>query len=330
MEYEKVLSHISNADELLNIRYLYELSGLTRVQFERFRQVWPTIEPRRRQSVMRTLAELTEQSFEVNFDPIFILALGDEDSDVRVAAVDGLWENEDQALIGPLIHLLRADEAIPVRAAAAIALGRFVLLGELEEIDRAPAMLAEQALLEVIHLPEEDLEVRRRAVEAIASSSEAGVREIIEAAYYHDSEKMQVSALFAMGRSADPYWRKILLQELDNPNPELRFEAARACGELEVASAVPHLARIIADDSDQEVREAAVWALGHIGGQQARDILETRVQSDDEVLSEAAAEALEEIDLLGESTGIPLYDELDEYEDLDGYEDVDEDSDEYE
>jgi hypothetical protein len=334
MEYEKILSHISSPDELLNIRYLYELSSLTRAQFERFRQVWPTIEPRRRQSVMRTLAELTEQSFEVDYDPIFIFALGDEDSDVRTAAVDGLWENEDQALIGPLIHLLRADEAIPVRAAAAIALGRFVLLGELEEIDRAPAMLAEQALLEVIHLAEEDLEVRRRAVEAIAYSSEAGVREIIEAAYYHESEKMQASALFAMGRSADPFWRKMLLQELGNPNPELRFEAARACGELEVGSAVPHLARVIADDPDQEVREAAVWALGHIGGQQARDILETCVQGDDEALSEAAAEALEEIDLLGESTGIPLYDELDEYEDLDDYGDDDEyedsDSDEYE
>jgi HEAT repeat protein len=143
---------------------------------------------------------------------------------------------------------------------------------------------------------------------------------------------MQASALFAMGRSADPYWRKILLQELDNPNPELRFEAARACGELEVSAAVPHLARIVADDPDQEVREAAVWALGHIGGQQARDILEACVQGDDEALSEAAAEALEEIDLLGESTGIPLYGELDEDEDLDGYEDADEngDSDGYE
>jgi HEAT repeat protein len=333
MEYEKVLAHISNAGELLNIRYLYELSGLTRAQFERFRQVWPTIEPRRRQSVTRTLAELTEQSFEVDFDPIFILALGDEDSGVRAAAIDGLWENEDQALIGPLVHLLRADEAIPVRAAAAIALGRFVLLGELEDIDRAPAMLAEQALLEVIRLPEEDLEVRRRAIEAIAFSGEAGVREIIEAAYYHENEKMQASALFAMGRSADPYWRKILLKELDNSNPELRFEAARACGELEVAAAVPHLARIIADDPDQEVREAAVWALGHIGGQRAREILDTCAQSGDESLSEAAAEALEEIDLLGESSGIPLYgeldelDELDEYEDLDEYDDGDEDSD---
>ena len=317
MEYEKVLLHIGNADERLNTRYLYVLSGMTRAQLERFRQVWPTIEDDRRRLVISSLAELAELSFEVNFDPIFLLAMGDEDSDVRAAAIDGLWENEDQALIGPLVHLLRADEAVHVRSAAAIALGRFVLLGELGEIDRAPAMLAEEALLEVIHLAEEDLEVRRRAVEAIAYSGEAGVREIIEAAYYHEDEKMQASSLFAMGRSADPYWRKWLLVELDNPNPEPRFEAARACGELEVAPAAPYLARIIADDPDHEVREAAMWALSHIGGREAREILEACYQGDDEVLSQAAADALDEMDLLGESSDIPLYEDLDEDEDFD-------------
>jgi HEAT repeat protein len=320
MEYEKILLHISDAGERLNTRYLYALSGMTRAQLERFRQVWPTIEAERRRLVIRNLAELTEHSFEVNFDPIFLLALGDEDSDVRVAAIEGLWENEDQALIGPLVHLLRADEAVHVRAAAAIALGRFVLLGELEEIDRAPAMLAEQALLEVIHLAEEDLEVRRRAVEAIAYSGEAGVREIIEAAYYHENEKMQASALFAMGHSADPYWRKWLLVELDNPNSELRFEAARACGELEVASAVSPLAHLVFDDPDQEVREAAVWALGHIGGREAREALAACYEGDDEALSQAAAEALDEMDLLGESLSIPLYEDLDEDEDFGEYE----------
>jgi len=320
MEYEKILLHISDAGERLNTRYLYALSGMTRAQLERFRQVWPTIEAERRRLVIRNLAELTEHSFEVNFDPIFLLVLGDEDSDVRVAAIEGLWENEDQALIGPLVHLLRADEAVHVRAAAAIALGRFVLLGELEEIDRAPAMLAEQALLEAIHLAEEDLEVRRRAVEAIAYSGAAGVREIIEAAYYHENEKMQASALFAMGRSADPYWRKWLLVELENPNPELRFEAARACGELEVASAVSPLAHLVFDDPDQEVREAAVWALGHIGGREAREALEACYEGDDEALSQAAAEALDEMDLLGESLSIPLYEDLDEDEDFDEYE----------
>jgi HEAT repeat protein len=314
MDYEGILRNISNVDDRLNTRFLYALSSMTRDQFLRFQQVWPSVEASRRRLVMRNLVELTEQSFEVNFDPIFLMAMGDGDSDVRAAAIDGLWENEDQALIGPFVHLLRTDEASSVRAAAAIALGRFILLGELEKIDRAPAMLAEEALLETFRYAEEELEVRRRAVESISYSGEVGVREVIEAAYYDEDEKMQASALFAMGRSADPYWGKLLLQELDNPDPELRFEAARASGELESPLAVTRLIQMAFDDPDWEVQEVAVWALGRIGGREARQALEACYESDDEALSQAAGEALDEMDLLDEGIGIPLYDDFDEYE----------------
>jgi HEAT repeat protein len=314
MEFDQVLLHISNPDERLNTRYLYSLSSMTREQLAYFQEVLPRIRTERRRLVIKALVELTEVSFEVNFDPIFLVALGDDDSEVRATAIEGLWENEDQALIGPLVHLLRADEASGVRAAAAMALARFVLLGELEKIDRAPSMLAEEALLETLRSAEEDLEVRRRAVEAIAYSGEAGVRQIIEAAYYDEDEKMQSSALFAMGRSADPYWRKLLVQELDNPNPELRFEAARACGELENGLAVSRLVQMSMSDPDREVQQAAVSALGRIGDREAREALETFYESEDEVLSVAAAEALDEMDVLGQSVGIPLYEDFDEYE----------------
>jgi len=50
-------------------------------------------------------------------------------------------------------------------------------------------------LLETIHQGAEDLEVRRRAVESIAYSSEPAVAQIIENAYYDENEKMQVSAI---------------------------------------------------------------------------------------------------------------------------------------
>jgi HEAT repeat protein len=312
MEFEEILSHISNSDKRLNARYLYGLSDMNREQLMRFRDIWPTIEVARRQLVTRNLVDLAERSFEVNFDPIFLLAMGDADSDVRAAAIDGLWENEDQALVGPLVHLLRVDESASVRAAAAMALGRFVLLGELEEIDRAPAMLAEQALLETLRDERETLEVRRRAVEGIAYSGEAGVRQIIEAAYYDEDEKMQSSALFAMGRSADPYWIKFLLPELESRNPELRFEAARACGELEASRALDKLIDMAFNDPDREVQQSAAWALGRIGGREARQALEACLESDDEALSEAAGEALDEMELLGEALNIPLFEDSDD------------------
>ncbi len=319
MKYEEVLRHIGSSGERLRVRYLYALSGLSKDQIETFRAMWPAIATERRRLIIRRLAEITEQSFEVNFDPIFLMALEDEDSQVRAAAVEGLWENEDRSLIAPLIRLMQSDEADIVRAAAAAALGRFVLLAELEKLDSATGARIEDALRATISNQSETVEVRRRAVESIAYSSKAGVRKIIQEAYDSDDEKMQSSALFAMGRSADPYWRHLLLAELESHNPELRYEAARACGELELSSAIPRLSELALHDPDPEVQQAAVWALGAIGGKEARRILEICYQSRDEVLRDAAADALDEMDVWEEMFPIPLYDE--EFEDEDDYED---------
>jgi len=309
MKYEEVLRHIGSSEERLRIRYLYALSDITKEQLGLFRAAWATIATERRRLIIRQLAEITEQSFEVNFDPIFLMALEDEDSQVRAAAIEGLWENEDRALITPLIRLMQSDEAEIVRAAAAAALGRFVLLAELEKLDSATGVRIEGALRATIANPAETIEVRRRAVESIAYSGKAGVRKIIREAYDSEDEKMQSSALFAMGRSADPYWRHLLLNELENDNPELRYEAARACGELELASAVPRLAELALHDPDREVQQVAVWALGNIGGKEARRVLEMCYESDDEVLCDAAADALDEMDVWdGIMFSIPLED----------------------
>ncbi|MCS7261238.1 MAG: HEAT repeat domain-containing protein [Anaerolineae bacterium] len=309
MKYEEVLQHISNSGERLRVRYLYALSDLTPEQLSLFRASWATIATERRRLIIRELAEITERSFAVNFDPIFFMALEDEDCQVRAAAIEGLWENESRSLIAPLIRMMRSDEAEMVRAAAAAALGRFVLLAELEKLDSATGARIEEALRATIANSAETVEVRRRAVESLGYSSKAGVRQIIRAAYESDDEKMRSSAIFAMGRSADPYWRHVLLDELESRNPELRYEAARACGELELACAVPRLGELALHDPDREVQQAAVWALGHIGGREARRILEQCYESDDEVLSDAAADALDEMDVWdGVMFSIPLED----------------------
>lgn len=326
MKYDEALQHISRVGEPVRSSYLYALSGMTGGQLDLFRDQWAAMATERRRQVVRQLVELTEASFEVNFDPIFILAMGDEDSMVRTAGIEGLWENEDLRLIAPLIYLLESDESDRVRAAAATALGRFVLLGELEKIDSASAGSVEDKLRAVIGNPEEMLEVRRRAVEAIAYSSGDDVHQIIKEAYYSEDEKMQGSALFAMGRSADPSWRHLLLAELQNENPELRYEAARACGELELTRAVSRLGKMALNDPDSEVQQAAVWALGGIGGREARRILVVCLESDSTALSEAAGAALDEIDMSGEATSIPLYADDDEYDDDD---ELDEDEADY-
>jgi HEAT repeat protein len=261
---------------------------------------------------MQELVEIGEANFEVYFDPVFLLGLGDEDAEVRASAINGLWENEDPSLIGPLVHLLRTDEAVGVKAAAATALGRFVYLGAVEDIDQHQALLAEEVLLDTIHRSAEDIEVRRRAVESIAFSSEPAVAQIIENAYYDDNEKMQVSAIFAMGRSADAHWRPQVIAELESDNSEIRFEAARASGELEAGEAVSKLIELIEDDPDLQVQEMAIWALGRIGGPAAREALEECLESEVESIALAAEEALDELNLFTDSFSLFDFDEDDD------------------
>ncbi len=311
MNFRTLLHRLGDGQTPLSISSLYALSGISRAQLEAFCQELPHFLVERRRAILQGLAEITEASFEADFNAIFRLCLTDEDEEVRAQAIEGLWEDESVALMRSLLEILRSDPSPLVRAQAAAGLGRFVLKAELEEMDAALGAQVQEALLKVIYEPQESLEVRRRAVEAIGFSGEEVVREIIEAAYRDGERKMRVSALFAMGRSADSYWGEILLGELKNPDLEMRYEAARACGELELRKAVSTLVELV-DDPDREVQGAAIWALGQIGGDKVRRILMACCQSGDEALAEVAEEALAELEFASGLLDISIYDEEDD------------------
>jgi len=311
-DFEELLLQISDTENRLSISSLYCLSGMDRDETLLFQEAWRSMTIERRRQIINFLMEVAEASFEVNFGLVFRFCLGDEDEEVRAAAIEGLWEDHDPALLNPLISLLRDDPSISVRAGAAAALGRYVLLGELDKIKARPFALVREALLETIHSSFEDQTVRQRAIESIAYSSDEGVREIIEAAYYHEDQRMRTSAVFAMGRSADPYWSDLVINELQSSRPEMRYEAAMASGELELAAATPLLANLV-NDPDREVLEAAIWALGQIGGNEARRILYDCYREGDEFLCEAVEEALEQLEFMRGVLDISLDDLPDLY-----------------
>jgi HEAT repeat protein len=63
-----------------------------------------------------------------------------------------------------------------------------------------------------------------------------------------------------------------LLNALANPDPNVRIAAARLCGALRMTDSLPCLADMVAD-SRPRVWEAAVRALGRLGGHRAVDVL---------------------------------------------------------
>jgi HEAT repeat protein len=294
---DALLDELRESAEMPAQASLYHLSSLEAEDVARVHAVWPHLPGGLRQRLIRRLVELAEADFELDFGAIFRLVLEDEDWEVRTAAIEGLWEDEDVRLVPLLAAALREDDAVAVRAAAAASLGRFILLGELEKIRPDPYSRAYEALLAACQDAEEDLEIRRRALESLAYTSNETVAELICQAYAAPEEKGPVSAVFAMGRSGDNRWAQQVRQVLFSPNPELRYEAARACGELQLSEAVPEL-EDLADDADPEVQEAALWALGQIGGDEARRILERYCRAGNEATRTAAEAALDELEFL--------------------------------
>jgi HEAT repeat protein len=295
---------------------LYKLSNLHGTELRLLTNTWPSLPVEHRQQIASRLVEIGEADFETDFCEVFKVCLVDSDPRVRTAGIEGLWEAEDVVLIRPLIRMLRQDDSMAVREAAAMSLSRFALLAELGDLPSRPADLVWDALWSAVHDPQEDMSVRRRAIESLAYFDRSEVTQVIESAYQDEEAMMRISAVYAMGRNADERWNERVMAELEQDDPQMRYESARACGSLRVAEAVPVLSRMVADP-DLEVKLAAVWALGQIGGPEAKRVLEICAEQGDEALRDAADEALEELDL-GEGTSeFPLLNADEEEDELD-------------
>lgn len=292
VSFETAIANLSSPGRP-SVAGLQGLSGLSRSRLQRFSTVWATLPVERRRWAADALAELEEDSFELDFAPVFKAILTDPDPQVRRRAIAALWGNDDVELADTLLTLLAEDPSPEVRAAAAGALGYFTYLTEMLEIPDEVAARTRAGLLATIR-SQEPVDVRRRAIEAIGFlSGDDEVSEVIEHAYASGDALMRMAAVFAMGRSCDRRYLPAVLRELENEDPAMRFEAARAAGEIEDKSAVPRLLRLLMDP-DREVKLATIQALGAIGGERAIEALRVLTESDDEAVAEAAEDALAE------------------------------------
>jgi HEAT repeat protein len=305
---------------------LYKLSNLHGPPLEQMRQSWPELPTEIRQRTALRMVEISEADFEVDFSEVFKICLDDEEPQLRALGIEGLWEDEDVALIRPLIRMLTKDRAPMVREAAAMSLSRFALQAELGHLPPRLADMVWAGLWSTLQDESQEINIRRRSLESLAYFSRPEVDRAIQLAHRSDEPMMRISAVFAMGRSANEEWGDLLLDELERDDPQMRYEAARASGQLRVAEAVTRLSRLVADP-DLEVKMAAVWALGQIGGQEAQRVLQVCIEQGDEALRDAAEEALDELDFMDGDMDMPLYDfdmdDEDEEDEIDWEDEVD-------
>ncbi|MFO0661803.1 MAG: HEAT repeat domain-containing protein [Polyangiaceae bacterium] len=229
--------------------------------------------------------------------PLVQQALGDNDSDVRVAAADAAtahrvvgagdvvasWLNEPETRIRlaacrvlqsspsakatPTLGRVLGDGDPLVREAAAIALGNsgvpdsvIPLLGHLD--DQVPAVRVE-VVRSLYRLGDP------RAVVPLLGKSQDTVSEV----------RRVVTR--ALGELGDPRASAALVLSLRDTLPEIKIEALAALGKLRDPSSVLSIGPLADAQSPPAVRRAALEALGNIGGERAIGLLIAALDNDD-------------------------------------------------
>jgi HEAT repeat protein len=310
----RLLTALCQGSEPLSADQVALLSDLSADDRRTFLASWPEVPRKRRLQLLEQMGRLAVERFELNFDAVDLAALSDPDPAVRSAAIRNLWENEDPSLAERLLRILNSDpEPEPVRAAAA-ALGHFVLIGELGQLEEAQLARIVSGLLSIPASSSDEI-ARRKSVESLGYSSQPEATVVIQEAFDAGTDEWRTAALVAMGRSANPDWAESVLAMLRNPAPPLRMEAARACGELELKAASPELIDLL-EDSDSGVRRAAIWSLGQVGGKPAylalQQILRRKEDSDE---AELADQAIENLGFIEGSGQLLLYGRDDDLDD---------------
>jgi HEAT repeat protein len=235
---------------------------------------------------------------------------------VRLRAIRLLDECDDVKLVPIFLKILAGDEDVETRAEAASSLGKYIELGELEELPAKTQHQVEDALLEKAN-SEDPLIVRRNALEALGYSSRPEVITLIESAYRRSNPDWQASALFAMGRSYDERWEEQVLSSLLNENPLVRLAAVEAAGELALTPARTILFRLLEEEEEDEITSAAIWSLSQVGGEDVRVYIENLIDlAEDDEQVEFLEEALDNLVFTEEMSNFDLmsYDPDDEEE----------------
>ncbi len=316
IEFDVVAMALLDKDNVFPPKYLYRLSNLDGKELSSLEKIWEEVTPERRLALLQDLENLSEIDFLMSFNSIFKMAIDDPEPNVQQVAIRALWECEDPGLITKYINVLDSDENIDTQAQAASGLGRFVYLGEVDEISTDRKEQAEHKLLEILEDDSVADKIRQYALESIGYSSSPKIENMIELGYENDSQDWKHSALIAMGRSGERKWGPFVVENLDSIDEATQLAAIKAAGEIALSDSRPYLTELLEDYSD-EVRFAAVWALSEIGGEGILDHIERMLEEcedDDEIeILENALENLEFNDDIADFDFFDFSDDDDEY-----------------
>jgi HEAT repeat protein len=269
------------------------LADLPREERQRLAAAWPELPEVVRRRCARLMHKLAEERIELNFDRALDVALDDASAEIRRTAVAALWENESSGHLARLTDLATGDPDATVRIEAVRALGRFAGLASRGELAQENADELRELLTRLAQEDRAGVEVRAAALASIGAFGGPAVGQLIVDGFQSDETARRRAAMIAMGRSMEGGWLDPLVGELVEGDDDERRLAAAAIGEIGDPRAVAELAAT-AIDPVPAVRQAAIAALGQIGGATAAKALgqlEAATEAEQEMIHAALAEA---------------------------------------
>lgn len=291
--FSQILLDLKDDSKPFPPKFLHRFSDLGQKDLSALKSEWDAVSPTRKINLLQDLEELSDSETLVCFDDVARIGLTDPSPAVRAISARLLWESEDVTLIPIFLTMMEKDGDTEARSAGAAALGRFILIGEIEKLSAETKEHLEDSLL-LVCTGGDAPAVRQRALESLGYSERQEVPVLIEKALATGDRAWIISALFAISRSVDQRWEKQVLKFMKHPDDDIRFEAIRAAGELELESArQPLLEMLETGEEEGENRLAVAWSLSQIGGEEVEEALQKSIQdSEDEDEAEYIEEAI--------------------------------------
>jgi HEAT repeat protein len=239
----------------------------------------PLLEEDDRELVTVAAAALARLGDRRAFEPLLAL-LGDADPGVRQAAI-GALNSIGHPAMGDRVRELLDDADARVRESAVKIAGYFGYAACADALfDRCR---------------DTDEIVRAAALEHVAYLDDPRAVPLLIAALATDTPRARAAAAQALAHADGPDTLAALRQALGDPDPWVRYFAVTSLGRQADRASLPRLERIAAEDAAQQVRIAAIGAIGDIGiasDAAAVQMLTAISEAADQELAVAAVRAL--------------------------------------
>lgn len=293
-----------------DLQFLQFFSDISYDDLKKVKKVWSKVTQQRKVSLLQELENLMRIDTLISCDDFGVFALDDEDPVIKSQAINLLWECVDQNLATRFMSLLLEDKDPALSASAASGLGKFVLLGELDEIPKDLWKKIQNTLVEK-YVSTSDQQLKQSILESLGYISSPQINDFITEAIKRPEKEWVLSALFAISRSANENWSKIILKKLDDLDPDVQLEAIKAAGELEIADAKETIIELLESSSpEEEIHLQAIWSLSMIGGNDIQVLFQKMIDSSDSEKEAAMLEmAMDNLELTNSFEEFNLYED---------------------